>query len=186
MTPVWRTLGDVLAEAQRLGWLGIDDIDAVLAHSERFVAALHGVTGTVLDLGTGPGIPGLVIAQQRPDLTVILLDRRAARIDFLTRAVRALGWEGRVTAVRGSAPAVAVSEQLAGRCDAVVARSFGDPDETLRCARPFLRLGGCLVVSEPPGSTGTRWIATSVQRGGFEGPILRDGLAMFHVEHPPT
>ena len=42
---------------------------------------------TVLDLGAGGGVPGLVIAHDLPDLHVTLLDRRAKRTDFLERVV---------------------------------------------------------------------------------------------------
>ncbi len=51
--------------------LGAAPVPGVIDHSEAFVAALRGVTGTVVDLGSGGGVPGLVIAWRRPDLRVI-------------------------------------------------------------------------------------------------------------------
>ena len=48
-------------------------------------------SGTVVDLGSGGGVPGLVIARARPDLRLVLVDRRAARTDHLPRLVRRLG-----------------------------------------------------------------------------------------------
>lgn len=181
MTSSWRSLEDVLSAAQRLGWLGTGDVAAVVAHAQGFLAVLTDRHGLVLDLGSGPGIPGLIIAQQRTDLEVVLLDRRAARIDFLTRAITALGMGDRVSAVQGEAPGAA--KGLSRCADVVVARSFGSPEETLRCARPFLCDGGVLVVSEPPAAESSRWPQELVVAQGFSGPEHHGGVVMFHVEH---
>lgn len=53
-------------------------------------------TGTWLDLGTGAGFPGLVIAALEPEREVVLVDSRRLRTDWLERAKNALG----LTAVR--------------------------------------------------------------------------------------
>jgi 16S rRNA (guanine527-N7)-methyltransferase len=50
-------------------------------------------TGLWLDLGTGAGFPGLVIAAMRPDLPVILVESRKKRVDWLVRAAGELGLE---------------------------------------------------------------------------------------------
>ncbi len=62
----------------------------------------------VADLGSGAGLPGLVLALARPDLEVTLIEPMARRVDFLTEACAALGAD-RVTVVRGRA------EESAGR-----------------------------------------------------------------------
>lgn len=49
--------------------------------------------GTVLDLGSGNGSPGLVLALLRPDLDVVLVEPRARRAAFLREAARATGRE---------------------------------------------------------------------------------------------
>src|SRR3954464_14152323 len=43
--------------------------------------------GSVLDLGRGPGLPGVVLALARPDLPVTLLEPMARRCAFLTEVV---------------------------------------------------------------------------------------------------
>jgi 16S rRNA (guanine527-N7)-methyltransferase len=135
---------DVLQHGQRLGMLGDRSIGEVIEHAQAFVEALAATTGTVLDLGTGAGVPGLVIAAHRPDLHITLLDRRTARTDFLERQVRRLGWHDRVVVV---ATDVA---QVTRTFDGVVARGFGDPGTTLRAGAPCVAPGGTLIVSEPP------------------------------------
>ena len=79
-SPVDR-LTAVLARAQALGALGTWPIPEVLAHAREFVTALPTSTERVLDLGSGAGVPGLVIACERPELTVTLVDRRERRTD---------------------------------------------------------------------------------------------------------
>lgn len=163
-------LDDVLSEAQRLGFLGDRPIPEVIAHARRFVDALHDVEGTVLDLGSGGGVPGLVIAHDRPDLTVALLDRRTKRTDFLQRMVGRLGWGDRVHVVANDAESAIAT--AAGTFDAVVARGFGPPEHTLSVATAFVAIGGPIVVSEPP--AGDRWDPAWLERYGLERTVAHD------------
>ena len=73
----------------------------------------------VADLGSGAGLPGLVLALARPDLDVTLIEPMARRVDFLVEACAVLGAD-RVTVVRGRA------EQSAGRqsFDVVTSRAL--------------------------------------------------------------
>ncbi len=63
---------------------------------------------SVVDVGSGAGLPGIVLAVARPDLSVILVEPLARRTAFLAEAVPALGLDRSVTVVRGRA------EELAG------------------------------------------------------------------------
>jgi 16S rRNA (guanine527-N7)-methyltransferase len=141
-----------LVESQRLGFLGERPIDEVIEHARAFVGALDEVTGTVVDLGAGGGIPGLVIAHDRPDLHLTLVDRRRKRTDFLERVVRRLRWSGRVAVIAADVEAVIATDST---FDAAVARGFGPPDTTLRAAARLVRPAGRIVISEPP--SGDRW-----------------------------
>lgn len=176
-----RSLDDVLAEAQRRGTLGDRPIAEVIDHARQFVAPLAGLTGRVLDLGTGAGLPGLVIAEARPDLSFTLVDRRATRMDALRLAVSALHLGHRVQVVTGEAEMVAREQSHAGQYVAVVARGYGAPEVTARAARPFLAVGGVLVVSEPPEWDPGRWPVSMLDRLGF-GPAERlDGVVRIQV-----
>lgn len=142
-----------LGDAQRLGFLGTRPIPDVIAHARGFVRALEDDESvrTVLDLGAGGGVPGLVIAHDLPGVEVTMLDRRAKRTDFLERMVRRLGWEHRVSVVCADAAHFEPAQPV----DAVVARGFGPPEVTLSFASRLVRSGGMVVISEPPG--GDRW-----------------------------
>ncbi len=143
-----------LERARALGFLGPGPVAGHLAHAAGFLAALVGVTGRVIDLGSGGGVPGLVIAVQRPDLEIVLVDAMAKRCRFLEAALAALDLH-QVEVVEGRAEVLGRGP-LRATAEAVVARGFGPPATTAECAAPLLQVGGLLVVSEPP-SGPDRW-----------------------------
>ena len=98
----------------------------------------------MVDLGAGGGVPGLVIAHDRPDLRLTLVDRRSKRTDFLRRVVRRLRWSTRVDVVTADVEAV-IGRRGPAAFDAAVARGFGPPDTTLRFATQLVRAGGRIV-----------------------------------------
>lgn len=171
-----RTLSQVLSDAQRRGTLGDRPISEVIAHARQFVDALPGEVRRVVDLGTGAGVPGLVIAVERPDIEVVLLDRRENRMDALRRDVTAMGLSDRVSVVCAEANMASRRGEWAARFDAVVARGFGPPPVTAAAAAPFLCPGGVLVVSEPPVIDASRWDPLVLSRGGWAPPEYLPGV----------
>ncbi len=158
-------LVEALAQARSHGFLGDGPLDAQFDHSfdlaecvEAFVPEgtfRNGPTATpfrFLDLGTGGGVPGLVLAHCWPSAQGTLLDANERRTHFLAEATGSLGWEGRIQVVRARAEVAGRNPELRGTFDLVVARSFGPPPVTAECGAPFLKPGGLLVVSEPPAS----------------------------------
>ena len=111
--------------------------------------------GRVLDLGSGGGLPGLVLARHRPELDLTLLEARQRACRFLRDAVAELGL-ARTEVVEGRAEEAARRPDLRETFEAVVARSFGPPAVTAECAVGFLRRGGHLIVTEPPESGGVQ------------------------------
>jgi 16S rRNA (guanine527-N7)-methyltransferase len=149
---------ETLRDAQRFGFFGDRDIGEAVEHSRAFADALGPLAaGTrLLDLGSGGGLPGLVLADAYPEASIVLLDRRQKRTDFLERAVLRLGWQ-HVT-VRAADVHRLIHEVSQGqleRFDVVTARGFGPPEVTLRAAVSLCRPGGWIVISEPP--SGDRW-----------------------------
>jgi len=150
--PISDELVDVLRLSQQLGFLGARPIEQVIEHARAFVTTLEelDVAGPILDLGSGGGVPGLVIAHDHPTWNVTLLDRRRTRTDFLARMVRRLGWQDRIDVRTGDALSVDGPP-----FDAVVARGFGPPVHTLTTAMNWVRQEGFVIISEPP--SGDRW-----------------------------
>jgi hypothetical protein len=156
----------VLREAGALGFLGSGPVEPHVDHATRFAAALRPVSRLV-DLGSGGGLPGLVLAALRPSVEVVLVDARTNRTDFLERAVGRLGWHDRVRVVAARAEVLGRTPVWRGKAGAVVARAFGSPSVTAECAAPLLAVGGQLLVSEPPAPPADRWSATGLALVGL-------------------
>ena len=113
----------------------------------------------VLDLGSGAGLPGLVLAILRPEVQLVLVEPLLRRATFLTEAVEALGL--RNTLVRR-----ARAEDLHGTLlvDAVTARAVAPVDRLAGWALPLLHPGGRLLALK--GSKAAEELAAA-------GPALR-------------
>jgi 16S rRNA (guanine527-N7)-methyltransferase len=160
-------LDEVLEESAHAGFLGPGPVAAHVAQAGSFLAALRPAEH-VLDLGAGGGVPGLILALALPATSFVLLDASQRRTDFLRRAVGRLGVADRVGVVTARAEAAGHDAAWRGAFDAVVARSFAEPAVTAECAAPFLRIGGQLVVSEPPDPRPGRWPAAGLAVLGLE------------------
>jgi 16S rRNA (guanine527-N7)-methyltransferase len=100
-----------------------------------------------LDLGSGAGLPGLVVAIAVPWLAVTLVERRQRRAAFCELAVECLGLENvQVRAVR--------IEDLTEEADLCFARALAPIEEAWRLAEPLLREGGRLVYFAGRGARG--------------------------------
>lgn len=136
----------------------------------------------ILDLGSGGGVPRLIIACVMTDASVVLLDAAERRTSFLVDATEELRLGPRVRVVRGRAEVVARDSEFRGVFDVVTARSFAPPPVTAECAVGFLSGAGArILVSEPPqrGSDPTidgpdRWPAAPLSELGLRpGPLWR-------------
>jgi 16S rRNA (guanine527-N7)-methyltransferase len=171
----------VLGQSQDFGFLGPGPLGPQQAHAQGFTELARrlslglGAEGPrILDLGSGGGLPGLVVAEQWPEASLVLLDGNERRTTFLTTAVITLGFGSRVTVINDRAESAAHRPDLRGSFDGVVARSFGPPGTLAECGAPFLRVGGWLVVSEPPvvgdpesETDPTRWPAAQLEQFGL-------------------
>lgn len=101
--------------------------------------------------------------------SIVLVDASERRTTFLQRAVDRLG-ASHVTVRRDRAEIVGRDPALRGAVDLVVARSFGPPAVTAECAAPLLRVGGRLIVSDPPDVSHGRWSPPVLARLGLGAP----------------
>ncbi|MBL7496746.1 16S rRNA (guanine(527)-N(7))-methyltransferase RsmG [Frankia sp. CNm7] len=117
---------------------------------------------TVVDVGSGAGLPGVPLALARPDLRVVFLEPMERRCVFLREVVAALGAESRMSVLRGRAPDVGVGKDGL-RWDVAVARAVA----------PLERLGGMLLPVVRPGGV---MLAMRGSRVDEEFAEARDGL----------
>ena len=94
--------------------------------------------GTVADVGSGAGFPGIVVALLRPDLEVALIEIMERRMDWLGDVVNELDLDN-VTLQRARA------EDVKERFDAVTARAVANLTKLVRLTAPLLRQGGSLL-----------------------------------------
>lgn len=173
----------MLQDAKSLGFLGPGPIEEHIAHARALIAAVPDRATAFVDLGSGGGIPGLVLAMDRPDLSGALVDGSTRRGDFLSVAVDRLGLGERVQVLSERAEVVGRSAQWRGEVDVVMARSFGGPAVVAECAAPLLVLGGTLIVSDPPSERGNaaRWPAVGLSMLGLRLVTHHDGPPAFTV-----
>jgi len=124
--------------------------------------------GPWLDLGSGPGFPGLVIAALHPNMPVVLVESRARRAEFLERCVTALG----LAKCR-------VEGQRLERITPFPARAIS--------ARAFAPLPKLLALSAPFSTSATRYVLPKGRSAAQELETLKPSIrAMFHVKHSLT
>ena len=97
--------------------------------------------GTVGDVGSGAGLPGLVLAIARPDVDFVLIEPMERRVAWLNDQVSVLGLVN-TTVVRGRAEEVQLPEPL----DQVTARAVSALRTLIPLTAPLLRAGGELVL----------------------------------------
>ena len=124
------------------------------------------------DLGSGAGLPGIVVAVVRPDVLVTLVESQRRRVAFLELAVETLGLPNAlVEAIR--------VEAIVNPVDVCFSRAFAPPLEAWRAAAGFLRPGGRLVyfagrrrsvLAELPDGVSFRQLTTPVLESA--GPLV--------------
>ena len=139
-----------------------------IADSAQLLELVQAKHAPWLDLGSGAGFPGLVIAAMRPDLEVILVESRKRRVDWLERAREGLALENcRVAGCR---------LEDVERFDAgtISARAFAPLDRLLGLAGRF-------------STKTTDWVLPKGRSGAQEVQGLpKDRRKMFHVEQSRT
>lgn len=105
----------------------------------------------VVDVGSGAGLPGIVLALRRPDLRVDLVESLQRRVDFLREAIAELGLSGVVRVVHGRAEDDQVRRQV-GDALWVSARAVAPLDRLVRWCLPLLRPGGHMLAIKGSGA----------------------------------
>jgi len=176
-----------LEESRARGFLGPGAIEPQIQHAEGFALCWedrhHAPPSAFLDLGSGGGLPGLVLLE-RWRCRAVLLDSMERRARFLREV---LAWpdaplEGEV--LQGRAEQLARDATLTESFDLVTARSFGSPAVTAECGARFLKVGGALIVSEPPKEEAeSRWSSAGLAKMGLRAlGRVRHGAAFEVIE----
>ncbi|TDW72869.1 16S rRNA m(7)G-527 methyltransferase [Curtobacterium sp. PhB25] len=109
--------------------------------NSALLAPLLAARGRVADVGSGAGLPGLVLAIARPDVHFTLIEPMERRVDWLTNEASRLGLSN-VTVVRGRAEDV--SDDIV--VDQVTARAVSALSKLIPMTVPLVRSGGQLIL----------------------------------------
>jgi 16S rRNA (guanine527-N7)-methyltransferase len=165
-----RWLGSVLAAPGLTGIEDRDEAQAMLVDDAlRGVEVVRGFDGAIVDVGSGNGSPGLVLAASLPDREVTLLDSNGRKTAFLERAAADFT---NVTVLRARA-----EEHETDRFGVAVAKALAPPAVALEWVLPLVREGGAAVLWLGPSADLVALSRVSEQLGGS--PVEeRSGLAV--------
>lgn len=138
----------------------------------------------LVDVGTGAGLPGLVVAIRRPDVRVDLVESLQRRIDFLIEATALLGLEAQVRVIRGRAEDQAVISSV-GSAGWVTARAVAPLDRLVGWCLPLLAPGGSLLAMK--GATAASELSSHAaairRRGGADARVVTLGSELEEPVH---
>ncbi|OGQ21870.1 MAG: 16S rRNA (guanine(527)-N(7))-methyltransferase RsmG [Deltaproteobacteria bacterium RIFCSPLOWO2_02_FULL_44_10] len=102
----------------------------------------------VIDLGSGAGLPGLVLKIVCPQLDVVLVEATGKKVSFLTTAIATLGLQG-INAVQGRAESPEVQKSI-GTADIILSRATWSVADFLPIASSYLAEGGVIIAMKGP------------------------------------
>jgi 16S rRNA (guanine527-N7)-methyltransferase len=123
--------------------------------------------GSLIDVGSGGGSPGIPLAAALPEREVTLLDAERRKCDFLRRWAPA-----NAAVVWGRA-----EEQPLERWDVALAKALAQPPVAAELCLPLVRVGGAAILWLGEHADVDRLAAASDRLGGGA-PELHDGLAV--------
>ncbi len=105
---------------------------------------------SLLDIGSGAGVPGLIVKILRPGLEVVLVDAKRKKVSFLKAVIAALGLKG-ISAEHGRVGDKGVPRQrpVAG-FDIITARALASLRKLIRIAAPLLSSKGAILAMKGP------------------------------------
>lgn len=103
-----------------------------------------------LDIGTGPGVPGLILKLFRPDLEIVLIDATRKKVSFLNTVIAIIGLRG-IWAEHCRVGTKDIPRHLPPEgFDVIVSQAVGPLNELTRMARPLLSSNGLVIAMKGP------------------------------------
>ncbi len=141
-------------------------------------AGLGSPEGTLADIGSGGGLPGIPIAITHPDLRVLLCEERRQRVAALERFVSGL-LLGNAVVLAGNVRSLTRQAPLALGVNVCTAFGVGRAEEVLELAAPIVAPGGAAVLSIPADPLPTEeasWLLSAAV-AGLQAEVRREALA---------
>jgi len=114
------------------------------------VARLVDLPSPLIDIGSGPGFPGIPLKIVRPDLRLVLAEGRARRAEFLEDVVGLLGFDGVHVYGHKVGPANNPAKDLGIAFEGAITRALEEIPGSLRRVLPLIEEGGRLLLMKGP------------------------------------
>ncbi len=132
----------------------------------------------LIDVGSGGGLPGMVIAITMPGVAVTLLEATAKKANFLRLTAEALGLRNVRVECQRAETAGALGAPLRENFDVVTARAVAPLQVLVELTAPFLKVGGSLIAVK--GEKATQELLAAKRA------LTLLGLELSHIEHQPN
>lgn len=142
----------------------LGDCLALVGPLQRFRAGRDAAAARLLDVGSGAGLPGIVVAIMVPELPVVCVDTVAKKASFIRQAAGELGLSARLQARHARVESLAREG-----FSLITARAFSSLEDLVSLTRPLLTPGGA-------------WVAMKGRVPHDEIAALPAGAEVFHVE----
>jgi 16S rRNA (guanine527-N7)-methyltransferase len=188
-----RFLDELSRWNRRINLTSVDREDAWRRHVDESLQLLETANpapgSTIVDVGSGGGLPGVVVAIVRPDLRVALLESDARKQAFLTHVAGLLALSG-VSIVAARAEVAGRQGGLRESFDVALSRAAAQPPTLCELALPLLRVGGrlCALVADARGAAAASEVAARLCGGDLprstEGVLVVDKIAPTPPAYP--
>ncbi len=132
----------LIEENEKFNLTAITDFeDVVVKHFIDSAIGIKYFSGKVLDVGSGAGFPGIVLAILNPNLNILLLDSLNKRINFLNALIEKLGLKN-VKTIHSRIEDL----KEKGKFDFVTARAVANLSTLSEYLLPFVKIGGKAII----------------------------------------
>ena len=165
----WNSRMDLIADADEDEIADRHFIDSLIVLKTGLVKGRE----TLIDVGTGAGFPGMVLAMACPEMQVTLLDAQQKRLGFL-QALAEKTETVNATIIHSRAEDGARKKEMRERYDIAAARAVAPVNTLCEYLLPYVRIGGCALCWKGPAlkdemDSGRR--AAHVLGGSLEMPV---------------
>ena len=153
MRPKVQQYAELLLEWNRsinlTGARSLAEVEALIDDAGALVEAPWNGIDTVIDIGSGGGLPAIPLAVAMPEVRFTLLEANDRKCAFLEHVAGTLGLAN-VTVAPGRAEELGHQPELREQFDRAISRAAARPEVLLELALPFVRTGGDLVAQVSP------------------------------------
>lgn len=163
---------------KKMNLTSIDDEDGFyVKHVDDSLQALPYLSDAnrIIDLGTGAGIPGIILKIFRPDLDVTLMDSVRKKISFCGEAIRQLKLTD-VRAVWGRAEDEVLARSV-GKFDTIISRATWELKTYLKIANLYTKPGSVVIAMK-----GKNWVGELEKAGKLCGELSLEGAHPYKLK----